>query len=148
MTCQHILPHALRSCTPHFGGRGSRASERPGLAFVASHILACAHLDHYTAHLSQHTPGPNRLVYSLSPANTFCLPSSVPWFTPSPLSQQQETSLKFYPKNQGPHETFCSPRRCVFSATCLAHTTARYFYVIVCGVVGWFSMAAHKPLEG
>lgn len=65
------------------------------------------------------------------------------------LCQQQKIVKRFIPRPNVPMKPSLSPPlSCGFSATCLAHTTALYFGVVVCGVDGLFSASAHKPLEG
>ena len=95
-----------------------------------------------------HNPGPSRLVCSLSPANTFCVPPPCLGSHQVPCFKSRKLVQRSISRSTVPMKPSPALLSGMFSATCLAHTTARHFCVIVYDAVGLFSTAAHKPLEG
>lgn len=124
--------------------------QKLGLALVVSQMLMGAHP---TSHhpLLQHTPRPTGLPTVPCKHLLHAHPPPQPRALAHIKSQcqQQKIVKRFIPRPNVPTKPSLSPPlSCGFSATCLAHTTALYFGVVVCGVDGLFSASAHKPLEG
>lgn len=136
---------ALR-ITPHLKATGLQGPNV--LAFVVSHVDPCPL---YQSHI------PSAPDTRLEPIDwcTHCplqtllrapLPASV--HTKSFVSTAEHQLKGLSQDSMSPEAASRSPLRCVFSLTCLAHSTARYFCVLVYNVVRLFFTAAYRSLEG